>query len=215
MTFEILGAKPVSNAAAPALAFRLRLHDARAIHAILLNCQLRIEPRRRPHSSEEQARLTDVFGTPDRWSESVRPLAWTQATVSVPPFEGGVEIDIPAACTYDFEVTSAKYLTALEGGEIPLRFLFSGTVFVKSPNGFLVEPVPWSKDAAYRLPLGVWRELMDTYFPGAAWIRLRRDTLERLQRRRAQHGWTSWDETILELLEKGDSTCAPLAGLLH
>jgi Family of unknown function (DUF6084) len=63
---------------------------------------------------------------------------------------------VPVACTCDFEVTAAKYLDALEGGDVPLLFLFSGTVFAKAENGFRVEQVAWDKESAYRVPVAVW-----------------------------------------------------------
>ena len=202
LSFAVESARPMLNAAAPALAFRLRIREAlgQAIHAILLRAQLQIEPRRRKHSREEQERLADVFGAPDRWSESLHPLVWAQSAINVPPFEREIDVDVPVACTYDFEVTAAKYLAALEGGDLPLRFLFSGTVFAKSPSGFLVQQVPWDREAVYRMPLAVWREVMDAYFPGAAWIRVRRETLAALQRFRAKNGSASWDEAIEMML---------------
>ena len=200
IAFEVISAKAVAHAAVPTIASHLRIREDRPVQAILLHCQIRIEPRRRPHTTDEQERLTDVFGTPDRWSETLHPLIWTQATISVPAFEANTEVDVPVACTYDFEVTAAKYLAALEGGEIPLRFLFSGTIFLKSQSGFAVEQVPWNREAAYRMPLSVWRELMDSYFPNSAWIRVRRETLHLLQRERAKNGYTGWDETIESLI---------------
>ena len=36
---------------------------------------------------------------------------------------------MPVVCTYDFEVVSVKYFSALGDGDIPLTFLFSGTIF--------------------------------------------------------------------------------------
>lgn len=213
MEFSVLGAHAVPHAAAPALAFRLRIRAARAVQAILLNTQIRIEPRQRAHTAEEKDRLADVFGTADRWGTTLHPLTWTQSNISVAAFEGEIEVDLTAPCTYDFEVTAAKYLAAVEGGEIPLRFLFSGTVFVKSPAGFLVEPVPWNKEAVYRMPVAAWREVMETFFPASAWIRVGRETLDRLQRLRAQRGSLGWDEFFADtLLEKGDLECARSVG---
>ncbi len=203
LSFAITRVKPLTNAVVPTLAFKLRIEATRPVHAILLRCQLQIEPRRRKHAPGEQDRLIDLFSVPEKWGESLRPLIWTQASINVPAFEESIEVDVPVACTYDFEVTSAKYLAALESGEIPLRFLFSGTVFVKSPNGFMVQQVPWNKEAVYRMPLAVWRELMDSYFPGSAWIRVRQETLEALQRFRAANGMRSWDEAIEAMLSEG------------
>jgi len=202
MIFGVEGVRPVPRAAVPMLAFRLHIRETRgaAIHAILLRFQLQIEPRRRRHTSEEQDRLVDVFSLPERWNETLHSLIWTQATINVPPFESATAVEVPVACTYDFEVTAAKYLAALEGGEIPLRFLFSGTVFVKSPSGFVVQQVPWDREAMCRMPVAVWREAMDAYFPDCAWIRVNRETLGALQRFRAKNGLASWDETIEMML---------------
>ena len=132
----------------------------------------------------------------------MRALLWTQATVVVPAFEKSIEVDLPVPCTYDFEVTAAKYLQSLQGGEVPLLFLFSGTVFAKAENGFRVAQVPWDLEASYRMPVAVWREAMDAHFPGCGWIRLRHESLDALHRYRAQNAIASWDETIEALLEE-------------
>ncbi len=58
--------------------------------------------------------------------------------------------------------------------------LFSGTVFTRGETGFAVEQLSWSLEARCRLPVAVWRELMDHYFPGGGWIRLDRETLDAL-----------------------------------
>jgi hypothetical protein len=198
LNFTILGASPERHAAAPILNFRLGIREAaaRPVHAILLRCQLQIQPRRRRHQPSEQSRLTDLFGEPERWNETLRPLVWTQTSLVVPAFEGAVEIDLPLACTYDFEVASARYLQALEDGEIPLLFLFSGTIFAKNGAGFQVEQVPWDNEAGYRLPVRVWRELMDQHFPGCGWLRIRREHLDSLERFRASRSLATWDDTI-------------------
>ena len=52
----------------------------------------------------------------------------------VPGFAGTTEVALPLECTYDFEVTAAKYLHALRDGALPLQFLFSGTIFTSSPS---------------------------------------------------------------------------------
>jgi len=203
LAFSIVDARPEPHAVVPTLNFRLRLAEASGvpIHSILLRCQVQIEPRRRRHATVEQDRLTDLFGEPGRWGETLRPLLWTQTTLVVPAFETNVEVDLPVTCTYDFEVTSAKYLQSLDDGDVPLLFLFSGTVFAKAENGFRVQQVPWDRQASYRMPIAVWRTLMDSYFPGSGWIRLRRDSLDALQRYRARNSLASWEEAIGALLE--------------
>jgi hypothetical protein len=208
LTFAVVDAQPEPNAAIPTLRFRLRIREAsgQPVHAILLRCQLQIEPRRRGrHAPGEQELLRDVFGEPARWRDTLKPLLWIQSSIIAPAFEGEVEIDWPVACTYDLEVTAAKYLHALEGGEAPLLFLFSGTVFAKAENGFRVEPIPWEKEAAFRLPVSLWRDLMERYFPGGGWIRLDRRSMDALQRFRASAGLQSWDAAIEALLSGAEA----------
>src|SRR5437762_9564610 len=112
LTFAIAGAHAEPHAAVPTLTFRLRIGEASGapIHSVMLRCQVQIEARRRRHAAVEQERLTDLFGDPSRWPETLRARLGTQATVVVPAFEKGIEVDLPVPCTYDFEVTAAKYL---------------------------------------------------------------------------------------------------------
>jgi hypothetical protein len=204
LAFHIAGARTEPYAAVPTLNFRLGICEASGapIHSILLRCQVQIEARKRRHADVEQARLTDLFGEPARWPDTLRALPWTQTTAIVPAFEGGAEIDLPVPCTYDFEVTAAKYLQSLEGGEVPLLFLFSGTVFAKTDTGFRIEQVPWDREALYRMPVAIWRDAMESHFPGGGWIRLRRESIDALQRYRARNAMTSWDEAIEKLLKE-------------
>jgi len=204
LSFTVIGVRPQPAGASPTLDFRVRIQTAaeRTVHAVLLRCLIQIEPRRRRHEPSEQQRMTDLFGEPERWRDTLKPLVWARTSISVPAFSGSIEIDVPVACTYDFDVAAAKYLDALEGGEVPLTFLFSGTVFAKAEIGFRVEQVAWDKESAYRMPVQVWRDLMDAYFPGCAWIRIRRESLDALQRYRARHGFLTWDDAIEALTGK-------------
>ncbi|HEX5431471.1 MAG TPA: DUF6084 family protein, partial [Bryobacteraceae bacterium] len=120
LKFTIIAVQPQERAATPTLAFRLRIEDASRtpVHTILLRTQLQIQPRRRGHTQDEKDRLLDLFGEPERWSGTLRALPWTQTTLVVPAFEGQIEVDLLAPCTYDFEVVAAKYLEALEGGDV-------------------------------------------------------------------------------------------------
>jgi hypothetical protein len=80
--FEITSVRAEPHAAAPTLKFSLRVSESLGspIHFILLRAQLQIQPRRRRHAPAEQERLTELFGSPDRWSTTLRPLLWTQIT---------------------------------------------------------------------------------------------------------------------------------------
>ena len=200
LRFSVLEARADRHAAAPGLIFRVRMQSSAPLHAMLLRCQVQIEPRRRPHSLSEQERLTDLFGEAPRWRDTLHPLIWARTSLTVPAFEDVLEIDLPVSATYDFEVAAAKYLDALEDGKVPLLFLFSGTVFARAENGFRVEQVPWDKEAPFHMPMEAWREAMEAHFPGCAWIRVRRETLDTLQRFRARHGMVSWDDAIEALM---------------
>jgi len=112
-------------------------------------------------------------------------VTWAQVSTVVPRSTAEVDVDLPIPCTYDFEVAAAKYLHAVREGDIPLRLLFSGTAF-SSARGRISDPaVSWMSEASFRMPARVWRAAMDRFFPEAAWIRVRRDTLDRLQSSRA------------------------------
>lgn len=205
LVFDVLDAVPERFAAAPHLLFRMRVSETSGavVHAIALRCQLRIEPQRRPYDALEQEALADLFGTADRYGSTLKPFLWTHATALVQGFEGAREFDLPVACTYDFDVSATKYIHGLHDGDIPVVLLFSGTVFTKGANGFAVEQLSWSLEAEHRLPVSVWRELMDIYFPGGGWIRLDRETIDALARYRAARGLTSWEETVAALLPAG------------
>jgi hypothetical protein len=212
LLFECVDAGPERFAAVPTLLFKLRITDTggRRVHAMALRCQIRIEPQRRPYTEQEAERLLDLFGEMTRWGETLKPLQFANVTVMVPGFTGSCDVDVHVPCTYDFEVAAAKYLHSLDDGEVPLLLLFSGTAFFKADAGFTIEQVPWHKEAAHRLPVRVWRALMDLYFPNSAWIRLRKDTLDALQRYKSQQALATWEETLETLLANaGDEVRRP------
>jgi hypothetical protein len=204
LSFEVVGARAEPHAAVPTLVLHVRVTEAsgQAVHALVLRCQIRIEPNKRTYTAEEQARLYELFGETPQWGDSLRPFLWTHVTTTVGRFDDSTVIDLPLECSYDFEVAAAKYLHGLDHGEIPLLLLFSGTVFPDSPGGFVAERVSWQAEATYRLPVSLWRATMDLYFPNSGWVRLGRDTLDRLQRYRALKALPTWDQAIEALLKE-------------
>jgi hypothetical protein len=202
LIFGCTGATAERYAATPTLTFSLTITERSGvrIHAIALRCQIRIEPHRRRYSAAEAQRLHDLFGDPSRWAETVKPIQLATVTTMVPSFTAVTETDLQVPCTYDLEVTSARYLHGLDDGTIPLLLLFSGTVFVANGDSFLVELVPWSAEASYRMPVSVWRELADIHFPGSAWLRCSRETLDELSAFKAKHALPTWDATLRALL---------------
>lgn len=201
LTFTCVGVRPEPYGTGPTLLFRLRIEAAGGarIHAVALRCQLRIEPVQRRYAPAEMEMLGDLFGEPDRWSTTLKPLQFAHASVTVPGFTGATEIELPVACTYDMEVASAAYFRALADGEVPLLLLFSGTVF-SGDRGFMAEPVPWHKEAAFRMPVKVWRSMIEQYFPGSGWLRVRDDCLDALRRFRSERALPSWERVFEELL---------------
>ena len=204
LIFDWLGARAEPYAAAPTLTFSLRVSETTgaAIHAIALRCQIRIEPAKRRYSAEEAARLADLFGDVSRWADTLKPIQFTTVSTVVTSFTGTTDVDLTVPCTYDLEVAATRYFAGLDNDAVPLLMLFSGTVFSKGPGGISVEPVPWSAECTLRMPVSVWRDLVDRYFPGSGWIRLSRTTLDALGAVKSREAYPTWDATVDALLAR-------------
>ncbi len=204
LTFEISAADAQPYAASPALIFRPGIVNAIAdepVHTVALRCQIQIETPRRRYNSKEQARLLDLFGEPARWSQTLRTMLWTHTSAIVTPFIGSAVIDLPVPCSFDFNLAATKYFAGLEDGEVPLCFQFSGTVFYANSDGVLqVAQIPWNKEARYRLPVRVWRAMMDLYYPNSAWLCLRRDVFDRLHEYKMQNAIPTWEQLLERLI---------------
>ena len=200
LDFEVLGVEPDRYAAAPTMLFKLGITETTGerVHSVALRCQLRIEPQRRRYSPAEEERLLAMFGETPRWGSTLKPFLWTHASTMVAGFTGRTEVELPVPCTYDFEVAAAKYLHALGDGVVPLVLLFNGTVF--SSAG--VEPVPWHKENKFGMPAAAWHDLMDLYFPNSGWIRIRKDTLDQLERFKASRALPTWEQALEVLLKE-------------
>jgi len=205
LEFGVLEAEVIPFAASPTMMFKVRIVNAtegEKIQSIMLRAQIRMEVTRRQYDDETEARLLDVFGRPSQWGDTLRSLLWTHTMTIVPSFEGSAVFEMPVTCTYDFEVVSSKYFHALRDGDVPLIFLFSGTVFYTGDDDRLqIAPVPWEAEATFRLPVRYWHEMMDRYFPNAAWLRVQRDVFDRLHDYLARRALPSWDAALEELLQ--------------
>lgn len=202
LTFRVTGARAEPHAAAPLLVIGLEIAEAAGddVRVVGLRCQIRIEPRQRPYTADEAARLSDLFGERPRWAETMRPVLWTHASLVVPGFRRRTQVELQIPCSYDFEVAAAKYFHALDDGDIPLRLLFSGTVFTQRESGLAVEPIPWHAEVVHRLPVATYRDVIDRYFPDSAWLRLRRETFDALHRFKSRRALPSWEQAIDALL---------------
>ncbi len=204
LSFEVETAEAVPFAVTPLLAFKLRVSNRyrdEPIHTIALRCQIMIDPARRRYQDEDQERLRDLFGESERWGQTLRPMLWTNTSIIVPSFTGSDVVDLQVPCTFDFNVAATKYFAGLEDGEVPLNLLFSGTVFYASGEGPLrVAQIPWDKEARYRLPVQVWKQMMDIYYPNNAWLCLRKDVFDRLYRYKVQKGIPTWEQALESIL---------------
>jgi hypothetical protein len=175
------------------------------IHTVVLRCQIQLEVARRKYTPDDQARLRDLFDEPSRWGQTLKTLLWTHASVVVSSFKGTTLADVPVPCTFDFNVAATKYFHGLGDGDVPLTFLFSGTVFYADGAALQVAPIPWDKEARFRLPVKSWHDMMEVYYPNSAWLCLRRDVFERLYQYKVAHGIPTWEqalERVLPVLEE-------------
>jgi uncharacterized protein DUF6084 len=205
LNFQVEGAEAIAFAASPLLAFKLHITNADAaepIHSVALRCQIQIEVTRRRYTPQDQERLLDLFGEPERWGQTLRNMLWTHANMVVPPFTGSTTVDLQVPCTFDFNVAAAKYFYGLEDGEVPLNLMFSGTVFYANDEGNLqVSQISWDREGRYRLPVRVWREMMDIYYPNSAWLCLRQDVFDRLYQYKVKRGIPTWEQALEKLLK--------------
>jgi hypothetical protein len=202
LAFTVVDIVPEPYAVTPTLLARVRVEErtGERVHALALRAQVRIQPQRRRYDDTEEQALLDLFGDRSRFAQTLRPFLWLHTSTVAQGFTGSTEITLPLPCTYDFEVSGTTYLHALRNGEVPLLFLFSGTVFTRGAAGFSVAQVPWDQEASYRLPVAVWRDLMAEVFPGSEWVRMSRETVEALAHLRHVRGLTSWDAVVSTLL---------------
>ena len=203
--FAVLGVRPVRHAAAPMLTLDLQVSEpsGRQVYMIALRLQLMIEPARRGYDEATRAKLGELFGAPERWAVTTRSLVWSQLDVLVPAFIGTTTVGVPVACSYDLELAAVKYLYSLPDGAAPLALHFNGTVYYRDDAGALqMVLVPWNKSIDFRMPVSVWRETIEHYYPGTGWAALGAGTLAALQQAKLARGLATLDATIAALLEE-------------
>lgn len=203
LTFRLESVAPVPFGASPLLSFGLRIANTpptQRVHTVVLRSQVQLDVTRRPYSPNEQSQLSDLFGAPDRWSSTLRSMLWAHVSTIVPAFTGETTVEVTVPCSFDFNVAATKYFYGLDGGDVPLTFLFSGSIFYEDVAGALqVVPIPWDRESSFRLPVPIWRALIDHYYPNVAWLALRRDVFDRLYQYKRDRGITTWEEAVGEL----------------
>jgi hypothetical protein len=191
LNFDILSAEIKPYAAAPTLIFKLKITNEienEEVYAAGLKTQVRIDAMHRKYEQETKARLREVFGTPERWGQTLKSLYWKQITVPVPRFTGQTVVDIPLECSEDISAAAGKYMHAVEEGPVPLAFIFNGSIFYNGhEKNVQVKQLPWDKEAVYALPIEVWDNLLDSYFPDSKWLRVPNKIFDKLNTYKAKN----------------------------
>lgn len=204
LDFAVEGADAIPYAAVPTIGFKIRIRNPNAdepVRNVALQVQMQIEPAQRAYNANEKERLNDLFGEPTRWGQTLKTLLWTRTSLFVAPFTGETVVELPVHCTFDFNVAVTKYFTGLEDGFIPLTLLFSGTVFYEEDGLLQIGQISWSREATCRLPLEVWRTMMDLYYPNTAWLCVDRQIFDRLVAYKTRRGLGTLDRALDEVLD--------------
>jgi hypothetical protein len=197
LTFSVEGAARVEHAAVPTLRFFLRVVSPVPVRSVLLDVQIAIAARRRGYDERSHERLFELFGPVADWGTTLRTLLWTRTTLVVPAFSESTVVELDVPCSYDLEVAASRYLDALPDGDVPLELLFSGSVFYTGDDGRLqTTRLSWESEAEYRLPVAVWKETMERYFRGTAWVRLRKESFDRLSAYKSRNALATWDDAL-------------------
>jgi len=204
LDFKVTGVLAAALGLTPLFNFQLEVTNPVAnesIHSVALQVQIQISAPQRSYTAVEKEKLIDLFGTPERWGQTLGSRLWTIANTTVRGFTGRTIATLPVPSTFDLNIIATKYFYALDAGDVPLLFLFSGTIFYAGADGRLqVQQISWNKESSFRMPVALWRELMDAHYPNTAWLYLHRDVFDRLYAYRRAHGIATWEETLERLL---------------
>jgi hypothetical protein len=203
LDFQIVGVEAASRGLTPLLHFKLKVTTPamEPIQALILNAQIQFQSPQRSYTAAEKDRLVELFGTPERWGQTLRNRLWVHANTTTGSFTRETETTLPVSCSYDLNLASTKYFYALDSGNVPLLFLFSGSVFYTTPEGRLqVERVSWNKECTCVLPVQTWKDLMEQHYPNSGWLYLQRETLDRLWEFKRRNGLATWEQAIEQML---------------
>jgi Family of unknown function (DUF6084) len=204
LDFKVLGVDAAARGLAPLLHFKIEIVNqmpGEKVQSVMLHAQIQIQSPQRAYAPSEKEKLRDLFGKPEDWGQTLRNKLLAQANCIVPGFTGRTEAVLIVPCTFDLNVAATKYFYALEDGEVPLLFLFSGTVFYSDSDGRLqIQQIPWEKEAAWRMPVDAWREMMDRHYPNTAFMWLERGVFDRLYEFKRRHGFATWEQAMERLL---------------
>jgi uncharacterized protein DUF6084 len=197
--FSVLDAARVEHTAVPTLRFSLGVSAEVPVRSVLLDVQVQIAARRRGYDASAHERLFELFGPVADWGTTLRTLLWTRTTLVVPAFAASTVVGLDVPCSYDLEVTASRYLDALTDGVVPLEFLFSGSVFYEDEGRLQTTRLSWNSEAEYALPVAVWKETMERHFRGTAWVRLSKESFDRLSAYKSRNALATWDDALASL----------------
>ena len=101
--FWVLDAEAVPHAAAPTLAFKMRVrdHSEREVYTVALTVAdpARGDPARRTTTRRASACAT-CSASPERWGDTARSVLWAKRDVLVPSFTGSTTFELQVPCSY-------------------------------------------------------------------------------------------------------------------
>ena len=197
LQFEIESVGRASDSNTMIARLGIRNHSVMPVHSIRLHTQIQIEPGRRPYTPAEKSALLDVFGTPEQWRSSIRPLMWACADVVVGSFTASNLTDLQFPICSEFGFSAGKYLAGLQEGEIPLSFLFSGMIFFAARERPQVAPIPWDTEARFRLPVSAWKSCSMKRVRPEHWTAAETISPLWLQKSKPMSDWNPFDEPPL------------------
>jgi hypothetical protein len=207
LDFQIVGVDSVERGLVPLLEFAVGIRNgtpSERIQSVMLQAQIHIQAPQRAYNASEKDKLHDLFGPPEDWGRTLSPRFLAHSNTIVRGFADRTQATLPVPCTFDLNVATAKYFYALEDGQVPLLFLFSGTYFYSAADGRLqIGQISWNSEASYQMQISVWREMMERHYPGRGLVSLDRDTFDLLYAFKRRHGFATWEQAIECLLAGG------------
>src|SRR5271166_3757793 len=198
LSFQIEDAEPELHAAGPILLFKLRVSQANdsptPIHTIALRCQIRVEPARRTYTTPERERLRDLFGTPERWGQTLRPMLWTHVSLTVPPFRRDGPRQSTGTVYPGLQPGSHQVLrrAGTRRDSAPVPFQWDGLLRGKQRRSASLSDLLGER-GQFPLSAVTWRKLMDHYYPNTALLSLQKDIFDRLDSYGRNYGPLTWE----------------------
>ena len=140
---------------------------------------------------------------PADWGTTLRTLLWTRTTLVVPPFTRRHARRPAVPCTYDLEVVGVALLRRARGRRGAARVPVQRQRLLRGRGRAAADGADRRGSARPRTGCrcAVWRETMERYFRGTAWVRLRKDALRPARRvQGARTRCRRWEDALDALL---------------